>query len=196
MGGSLLIDLARFWAVYVFTGLVLVVLSTAKRDILSQQNDLFYLHDNGVTILCPDAPVGSWGLVDGVNYTKRDREGLDELIAGDESAWNLLETTCTSGIDDMSNLFADAISFNESIGTWDTSRVTDMGYMFWDANSFNQPIGNWDTSQVANMFRMFVNAISFNQPIGDWNTSQVTDMSAMFLSAISFNQAIGHWNTS
>ena len=60
MGGSLLIDLARFWAVYVFTGLVLVVLSTAKRDILSQQNDLFYLHDNGVTILCPDAPVGSW----------------------------------------------------------------------------------------------------------------------------------------
>lgn len=89
MGGSLSIDLARFWAVYVFTGLALVVVSTAKRDILSQQDDLFYLHDNGVTILCPDAPVGSWGLVDGVNYTKRDREGLDELIAGDESAWNL-----------------------------------------------------------------------------------------------------------
>ena len=60
MGRGLSIDMARFRAVYVLTGLALVVLSTAKRDILSQQNDLFYLHDNGVTILCPDAPVGSW----------------------------------------------------------------------------------------------------------------------------------------
>ena len=37
---------------------------------------LFYLHPNGVTILCPNASVGAIGTVDGVQYTKVDRNSL------------------------------------------------------------------------------------------------------------------------
>ena len=102
----------------------------------------------------------------------------------------------TSNVTNMSWMFYNATSLNQSIGNWDTSNVTDMHGMFLGATSFNQPIGDWDTSNVTNMHSMFKGATSFSQPIGSWDTSNVTDMSGMFSNATSFNQPIGNWDTS
>ena len=63
----------------------------------------FYLADNGVTILCPDANVNDTGVVDSVTYTKRDRDGLDALVGVNDTE---LVTSCTSGVTDLSFLFA------------------------------------------------------------------------------------------
>ena len=122
----------------------------------------------------PGARVGDRGVVDGVEYTIRDREELQSLIA--EKRWAEVERTCTSLITDFSELFRNAGDFNSSISHWDTSSVTDMHWMFAGAAAFNQPIGGWDTSSVTDMQLMFHGATAFNQPIGDWNTSSVTDM--------------------
>jgi len=65
---------------------------------------LFYLAANGVTIKCPLAAVNSTGIVDGVEYTKRDREGLNTL-ENDSNLWGDLVTTCTTGVSDLSRLF-------------------------------------------------------------------------------------------
>ena len=154
----------------------------------------FFLASNGVTVRCPDAAVGDTGMVNGVAYTKRDRAGLDALLLADESNPEFA-TTCTSGVEDMSDLFDGASSFNQDIGSWDTSQVTNMNTMFSFAGSFNQDIGNWNTSQVTTMSNMFDSAGSFNQDIGSWNTSQVTNMFGMFWGS-NFNQDIGSWDTS
>jgi hypothetical protein len=45
---------------------------------------LFFLADNGVTVLCPNAAIGEVGAIDGVNYTRVDSEQLFAL-AEDEN---------------------------------------------------------------------------------------------------------------
>ena len=66
----------------------------------------------------PGARVGDRGVVDGVEYTIRDREGLRRLIR--EKRWAEVERTCTSLITDFSELFRNAGDFNASISHWDT----------------------------------------------------------------------------
>ena len=157
--------------------------------------ETFYLHKNGVTVICTNASVGDSGdvTINGITrkYTKRTRD----QITFDNAA-----TTCTTDIIDMSEMFKgtkkNPSSFNEDISHWDTSDVTNMRSMFDDAFAFNQPIGNWNTSSVTDMSSMFSNAISFDQPIGAWDTSNVTDMSWMFAVARAFNQTTGAWDTS
>ena len=141
----------------------------------------------------PGARVGDRGVVDGVEYTIRDRAHLRRLIA--EKRWAEVEQTCTSLITDFSELFRGAEDFNASISHWDTSSVTDMSRMFCGAIAFNQPIGAWNTISVTNMKEMFLVAAAFNQPIGDWDTSSVTDMRGMLYGASSFDQPIGRWET-
>jgi hypothetical protein len=63
----------------------------------------FYLDANGVTIKCPDAQVGETGVVNGITYTKRDRDGLDSLVGSPDEGE--LVTSCTSGVTDMSWMF-------------------------------------------------------------------------------------------
>ena len=63
----------------------------------------FFMENN--IIKCPNATVGDTGVVNGVTYTKRDRNGLDVLVAKGSSQWPQLSTSCTSGVVDMSALW-------------------------------------------------------------------------------------------
>jgi hypothetical protein len=100
---------------------------------------LFYLADNGVTVLCPAAAVGDTGVVDGVTYTKRDRAALDALVAPFPTDEVELARSCTTGVTNLSELFGDAnggskvsdpSTFNPDLSSWDVSSVTDMTAMF------------------------------------------------------------------
>ncbi|MFW6017088.1 MAG: BspA family leucine-rich repeat surface protein, partial [bacterium] len=165
--------------------ILLFILMIIPISVYSADED-FYLDDNGVTILCPDASNGESGTVDGITYTKRDETQINTSNAN---------KSCTSGITDMSNLFEDETDFNQDISHWDTSSVTDMSSMFVHAGAFNQDIGDWDVSNVNDMDGMFFFADSFNQDIGDWDVSSVTDMFYMFANS-PFDQDIGDWDTS
>ena len=102
----------------------------------------------------------------------------------------------TTLVTDMQNMFTDAHSFNQPIGSWNVGNVTTMAGMFYNATSFNQPIGSWNVSNVTDMYRMFAGDTSFNQPIGSWDVSNVTNMFTMFYFALAFNQPIENWNVS
>ena len=156
---------------------------------------LFYLHPNGVTILCPNALVGSTGTVNGVQYTKVDRSSLiDKRNAGEN-----LALVCTSGITDLNSMFRkkgnDANSLASGIGNWDTSSNISMSRIFANGN-FNQDISNWDTSNVVNMYNAFQGASSFNQDISGWDTGKVNTMRWTFRRAKRFNQDISGWDIS
>jgi hypothetical protein len=99
----------------------------------------FYFAPNGVTVLCPGAAVGDTGFLDGVTYTKRNRAALDALVADptDEAA---LARSCTTGVTDMSELFADLTNF--------ASKVSNPA-------TFNPDLSSWDVSSVTNMAAMF-----------------------------------------
>lgn len=148
---------------------------------------LFYLADNGVTIMAPLAEVGDTGVVNGITYTKRT---ADQITADNA------ETSCTSGITDMSNLFFAESSFNGDISHWDVSSVTNMSRMFYKATSFNGDLSHWDVSSVTNMSLLFYEAESFNKNLSNWNVTNVTNMEAMFRDANHFNQDISNWNVS
>ena len=156
---------------------------------------LFYLHPNGVTILCPNAIVGAIGTVDGVQYTKVDR---NTLIAKRNAGENLA-LVCTSGITDLSNMFRKmgeaANSAGSGIGNWDTSSVTTIAKIFSNG-WFNQDISNWDVSNVTNMLNAFNGANKFDQDLSGWDTSSVVNMSTTFRRAARFKSDISGWNTS
>ena len=156
---------------------------------------LFYLHSNGVTILCPNAIVGAIGTVDGVQYTKVDR---NTLIAKRNAGENLA-LVCTSGITDLSNMFRkmgeSANSAGSGIGNWDTSSVTTIAKIFSNG-WFNQDISNWDVSNVTNMLNAFNGANKFDQDLSGWDTSSVVNMSTTFRRAARFKSDISGWNTS
>ena len=155
---------------------------------------LFYLHPNGVTILCPNAIVGSTGTVNGVQYTKVDRSSLiDKRNAGEN-----LALVCTSGITDLNSIFrkqntTSNPAVSSDISSWDTSKNTSMSRMFANTD-FNQDISNWDTGEVINMYNAFQNAWEFNQDISGWNTEKVVNMRQTFRLAKKFNQDISGWN--
>ena len=148
-----------------------------------------------------------------------DRRKLLEVKQWGAGAWtsmqnafygaNNMHVTATdapnlSGVTNMSQMFRDATSMNESINHWDTSTITNMSYLFygdwyngtgWTSASFNQPLDNWNTSAVTDMSYMFYRASAFNQPLNNWDTSKVTNINGMFENAHSFNQSLNSWNT-
>jgi surface protein len=154
----------------------------------------FILASNSVTVLCPDAPVGSSGTVGGVTYTRRSRAQLDSLVA--TKAYAELTRTCTTGVTNMAALFRDKADFNADISSWDMSAVTTMLAMFEGATTFNQSVGAWNVGNVVNMEGVFFKAAAFNQPVGAWDVSKVKTMEQIFDQASSFNQDISLWNVS
>jgi surface protein len=123
---------------------------------------LFSLDENGVTVLCSEADVGDTGEINGTIYTKRDRAGLDSLVANDENDPRFA-TSCTSGIQDMSELFNQKEAFDQDISSWDVSSTTNMRGMFAGASSFDQDIGKWDVSQVED-FSSFLQGGKLSSP--------------------------------
>ena len=154
---------------------------------------IFYLHSNGVTILCPNAIVGATGTINGVQYTKVDR---NSLIAKRNAGENLA-LVCTSGITDLNSMFRKQYTtsnpaVSSDISSWDTSKNTSMSRMFANTD-FNQDISNWDTGEVVNMYNAFQNAWEFNQDISGWDTRKVVTMRQTFRLAKRFNQDISEW---
>jgi uncharacterized protein (TIGR02145 family) len=177
----------------------------------------FYLHENGITCLCPDTEPGEKGFLNGIQFESVDNnlirvrrdEGVDmtklctslvtdlsELFRGQPNNTNSFNQPIgnwdVSNVTSMRSMFRDS-QFNQPIKDWNVSRVTDMAEMFWNTK-FNQPIGNWNVSNVTSMRSMFRES-PFNQPIEDWNVSRVTDTGGMFKLS-GFNQPIGNWNVS
>lgn len=180
-------------------------------EIKAQENPNFYLHENGVTIMCPDASVGEKGEINGLVYTKRSNSQITLENAS---------TTCTSDITNFNSLFAYQDLENVDLSTWDvskaqtmiemfigsynvetdlnywnTSNVTHMGNMF-ESSTFNKDIGDWDVSNVVNMSSMFAVNRAFNQNLNSWDVSNVRDMSSLFYGAIVFNGQISNWDVS
>lgn len=172
--------------------ITLAALNTNLYAKIAADPPLFYLAENGITIMCPDANVGDTGEVNGIIYTKRDANGLSALKLENENNPEFA-TTCTTGITDMSDLFSNTASFNQDIGSWDVSSVTNMNSMFRSADIFNHSIVSWDVSSVTSMSDMFRFAFAFNHDIGSWDVSSVIDMSRMFGRADAFNQDLSCW---
>ena len=123
-------------------------------------------------------------------YVTVDKTQLSSMIAAD------LDVTRvdTSGITDMSGLFASRSLFNQDISGWDVSSVTDMSEMFYDVWRFNQDISDWQVGNVSDMSKMFYNAMDFDQDISGWDVGNVANMAHMFRGATNFNQDIGGWD--
>ncbi|EGV42339.1 BspA family leucine-rich repeat surface protein [Bizionia argentinensis JUB59] len=164
-----------------------LTVDAAKNITAVFERDLFYLADNGVTIMAPLANVGDTGVVNGITYTKRTVDQITPQNA---------ESTCTTGITDMTQLFKDEDTFNGDISHWDVESVTNMEGMFRGASVFSSDINLWDVSSVTNMRSMFSNARMFNGNLSHWNVSNVLDMSYMFRDASYFNGDISSWNVS
>ena len=74
---------------------------------------------------------------------------LDKDFPVDFSGWD------TSGIQEFTWAFADAVAFNSSsIANWDVSEVTNFGFMFIGATAFDQDLSAWDISSARTMESM------------------------------------------
>ena len=120
-------------------------------------------------------------------------ESLAYAFYGSENLVNV-PAVLPATVTDMSAMFRDAFSFDQSLSSWDTANVTNMGMMFYGASSFDQSLSSWDTANVTNMGMMFYYAFSFDQSLSSWDTANVTNMSAMFYYASSFDQSLGDWD--
>ncbi|HEY7906024.1 MAG TPA: BspA family leucine-rich repeat surface protein [Wenzhouxiangella sp.] len=117
----------------------------------------FYIAENDLTVLCPDAAVGETGTVRGVTFTKRTKDDITTENAA---------TTCTTGITDMSGLFKDEVTFNADISHWDTTLVENMTGMFENAGAFNQDLGGWCAERIAPQ------PANFDAAANDWVLSR------------------------
>jgi len=100
------------------------------------------VYRDGVTVICPGIAVGGIFTLGGKTYTRRNQDGLTTLVdnGAGGTGWDLLSTSCTTGVTSMNGLFKDRSqdlypgidtrTFNADIRSWDTAAVTDMVGMF------------------------------------------------------------------
>ncbi len=138
-----------------------------------EKKPLFYLAENGYTVVCPEAESGQKGYLNGdpsaKAYKAVDRAMLEQMIDNSKDVTGV----CTTLVTDMSRLLENHSNFDQDISSWDVSNVTDMYAMFQDASSFNGDLSGWNVSSVTDMNYMFNNASSFNQDISGWCVSQI-----------------------
>ena len=153
----------------------------------STDND-FYLHPNGVTIMCPNTQPGDIGVVNGVEYESVN----NTLLRSHIDRGSDLSKVCVSLIDNIEDLFdgADSKMFGQSIGNWDVSNMTTMRNWFRNS-AYNQDISHWDVSNVVDMSGMFYGS-NFNHSLEEWDVSNVVVMTYMFRRSL-FNQPIEKW---
>jgi surface protein len=110
--------------------------------------------------------------------------------SGNLNAWDV------SNVSDMSGMFLEASSFNQSLASWNVSSVTNMNGMFSGASSFNYPLESWNVSNVLDIGDMFSGASLFNQSLESWNVSSVMWMPCVFMYSESFNHPLASWDVS
>jgi surface protein len=189
---------------FLLSSFVLVLISalTAHELYAQTEDNGFYLHDNGVTIVCNDASVGDSGTINGVTYTKIDSKNSLQVFGGPVPA----DQACTSGVTNLSLWFYGDFpsdpnneikyAYNPSISHWDVSDVTKMNFTFTNLRGFNQDLSHWDVSNVKSFVGTFQNARSFNSDITTWDVSSAENFRSMFATASAFNQDISNWNVS
>ena len=101
----------------------------------------------------------------------------------------------TAAVNNMDGMFSGCSNFNQSVSSFNTEKVTSMSGMFAGCGSFNQSVSNFNTEKVTNMRGMFGGCRVFNQSVSNFNTSAVTNMSGMFSSCSTFNQSVSNFNT-
>ncbi|WP_297334025.1 BspA family leucine-rich repeat surface protein [Flavobacterium sp.] len=109
---------------------------------------------------------------------------------------NAVDVPDLSNVTNMSYMFSNCSSLNQSLNDWDVSNITNISYIFYHADAFNQPLSNWNVSNVTDMSYAFMGADSFNQSLNDWDVSNVTNMQSIFHSADAFNQPLNNWDVS
>jgi surface protein len=106
-------------------------------------------------------------------------------------------------VTDLSSMFRNCDSFNESINHWDVTTITDMNHMFAGAYTYDKPLDNWEVKNVTTMAGMFFGGVinssgfgrsDFDQDISGWNVEKVEDMTNMFAHASTFNRNLTAWN--
>ena len=108
--------------------------------IVDLECDGFYLADNDITILCSTPLVNTSGYVDGVLYTKRDRNYLNNL-SHSSTEW---EVICTSDVTDMGYMFRETSSFNQDLSGWCVDNFSSEPANFSSgANSWIEPQPSW-----------------------------------------------------
>ena len=99
----------------------------------------------------------------------------------------------------LESCFSKCFNFNVNINFFDTASVTDMSNMFNDAilfnngdtgNNGNNPLSFTTSSLLTNISGMFQGAANFNQVLTFTNTSSVTDMSYMFYNSKYFTNGV------
>jgi surface protein len=167
----------------------------------------YYLASNGVTVKCPGVAVGGTFTLNGVTYTKRDRDGLRSIVrdaqlidSKNKDVNQKLERSCTTGVTDMNGLFdnqaytGNAMSkLNPAIDSWDTSSVTRMDRMWvltapaWVVGDVRPPALSRSRSRSRSLRASFARSLSrfknseFNKDINAWDTSSVVDMHNMWV---------------
>ena len=67
-----------------------------------------------------------------------------KISGNDNNNFENFTTSCTTDLEDMSEMFKDNWNENPDISKWDTSSVKYMNSMFESANVFDQDISKWD----------------------------------------------------
>ena len=93
---------------------------------------------------------------------------------GHISTWN------TSGVTNMSFLFAEKESFDADLSLWNTSRVTTFEGMFYRAEAFNHSLEKWDVGNAQNLRNMFAGATSFDQNLASWRIPSSAALANIF----------------
>ena len=161
----------------------------------------------GSTTLFNDATIENWNIGENTGTNAITMNAMFSSTSAFNQNLNGWERTAgTNGgtdpgstmayVNNMTNMFFNAVVFNGAIGDWDVGRVTTFNQMFYrtGTTAFNNGdasgvIGTgmqgWNiganlTTETINMNFMFRNSDQFNQDLSNWDVSKVTIFNSMF----------------